>query len=80
MQRLTSEAALTGRRLLARSRLVALAHRGLELGLTGLLFIAVSVFCYGSFYSSVIPSQVCRALWMYDKVVKSNIFRSMRKI
>ena len=65
VQRLTSEAVLTGHRLLARSRLPALAHRGLELGLTVLLFIAVSVFCYGSFYSSVIPSQVHRAIFMF---------------
>ena len=62
VQRLTSSAVLTGQRLLARTRLLSLAHRGLELGLTSLLFVAVSVFCYGSIYSSVIPTQVNKAL------------------
>ena len=68
VQRLTSGAVLTGQRLLARQRprLLHLAHRGLELGLTGLLFIAVSVFSYGSFYSSVIPTQVNIALWIFE--------------
>ena len=61
MQRLTSSAVLTGHRLLARTRLLSLVQRALELGLTGLLFVAVSVFCYGSFYSSVIPTEVNKA-------------------
>lgn len=58
VQRMTSSAVSTGHMLLARTRLLSLTQRGLELGLTGLLFVALSIFCYGSFYSSVIPTQI----------------------
>ena len=58
VESLTSSAVLTGQRLLERSGVLEAATRALELGMTGLFFIAVAVLSYGSLYTLLIPTQV----------------------
>ena len=78
VQRLTSEAVLTGRRLLARSRLMTLAHRGLELGLTGLLFMAVGFLIFFRAGSINVDPEDCANLWLisqHDELMHSLSFQ-----